>query len=108
MYNLTTGQTTIYGAAGWAGHTMGAQSGSALFLRYGYRASTLFSIALLLTTLLLFLIRGPNVDRKTWSGWQGGWSLRKRPEERLVLQPEEEEEVSEKGELHSGANSCQN
>lgn len=87
---------------------MGAQSGSALFLRYGYRASTLFSIALLLTTLLLFLIRGPNVPRRKWLGWQGGRSLRKRPEERLVLRPEEEEAVLEKGELRSSAKVAKN
>ncbi|KAJ7723297.1 MFS DHA1 protein [Mycena maculata] len=62
------------------GQVMGTAVGTKLFASGGYKLSSGVRVAFGGAELLLLLIRGPHVGRKTWIGWQGGMHFRKREE----------------------------
>lgn len=59
------------------GQVMGSSVGTQVFLNHGWRAAALVSLAWCAFCLFVMLIRGPNVKRYTWIGYEGGWELRK-------------------------------
>ncbi|TCD65169.1 hypothetical protein EIP91_003025 [Steccherinum ochraceum] len=60
------------------GQVMGTSVGTKVFLQHGWRASAALSLAWSGFCLFIMLIRGPNVSRYTWVGYEGGWEIRKR------------------------------
>ena len=69
---------------------MGTAAGTQVYVQHGWRAAALLSLGWMGMQLGLLLARGPHTPRKAWIGWEGGWSLRRRPE------PEEAERKDEK------------
>jgi hypothetical protein len=60
---------------------MGTAAGTKVFVEHGWRATALLSLAWMGLQLGVLFLRGPHAPRKTWIGWQGGWNLRRQPEE---------------------------
>lgn len=56
---------------------MGTSVGTKVFLQHGWRAGAALSLAWCGFCVFVMLIRGPNVRRYTWVGWEGGWEVRK-------------------------------
>lgn len=54
---------------------MGSSMGSYVFLTYGWRAASILSMGFYAWQLFVLCIRGPNCDRYTWFGYQGGIAL---------------------------------
>ncbi|KAF7368850.1 MFS DHA1 protein [Mycena venus] len=74
------------------GSVMGTAVGTKLFVERGYKFSSGIRVAFGGLELLLLLMRGPHVGRKTWIGWEGGMRFRK------PVEPTEEkptEQISE-------------
>ncbi|KAF8527953.1 major facilitator superfamily domain-containing protein [Hysterangium stoloniferum] len=67
----------------FTGQLMGTAAGTMVFIRHGWRAAALLSLAWMVFQFGIMFLRGPHVPRKQWVGWQGGWSLRRRDEEPL-------------------------
>ncbi|THH27010.1 hypothetical protein EUX98_g7177 [Antrodiella citrinella] len=59
------------------GQVMGSSVGTQVFLKHGWRAAALVSLAWCGFCLFVMLIRGPNVGRYTWFGYEGGYEVRK-------------------------------
>ena len=59
------------------GQVMGTSVGTKVFLEHGWRAGAALSLAWCGFCVFAMLIRGPNVRRYTWVGWEGGWEVRK-------------------------------
>lgn len=57
---------------------MGTSVGTKLFADGGYKLSAGTRAAFGGCELLLLLLRGPNVARKKWVGWEGGVDFKKR------------------------------
>ncbi|KAF8592081.1 MFS general substrate transporter [Ramaria rubella] len=68
----------VYMVSIFLGQLMGTASGTKVFVEHGWRATAYLSLAWMGMQLGILLIRGPHSPRKTWFGWQGGWSLRRR------------------------------
>ncbi|KAJ6493986.1 MFS DHA1 protein [Mycena vitilis] len=63
-----------------SGQVMGTAVGTKLFVEGGYKFSSGIRVVFGGAQLLLLLMRGPHVARRTWIGWEGGMMLRKRAE----------------------------
>ncbi|THH27015.1 hypothetical protein EUX98_g7178 [Antrodiella citrinella] len=59
------------------GQVMGTSVGTKVFIMYGWRPAAATSLAWAGFCLVVMLIRGPNVRRYTWVGWEGGAEIRK-------------------------------
>lgn len=59
------------------GQVMGSSVGTQVFIKHGWRASALVSLAWCAFCFFVMLLRGPNVRRYTWFGWEGGFEVRK-------------------------------
>ncbi|KAF7368852.1 MFS DHA1 protein [Mycena venus] len=82
------------------GSVMGTAVGTKLFVERGYKFSSGIRATFGGLELLLLMIRGPHVGRKTWVGWEGGVKLRKpaepaeeKPTERIATKDVEETEL---------------
>ncbi|KAF8480646.1 major facilitator superfamily domain-containing protein [Gautieria morchelliformis] len=62
------------------GQLMGTAAGTKVYVQHGWQATALLSLGWMGMQFVLLLMRGPHTARKTWIGWEGGWSLRRRPE----------------------------
>ncbi|PBK65732.1 MFS general substrate transporter [Armillaria solidipes] len=71
------------------GQVMGADVGSRVFLKYGWRAGAGLSLGWTGLALLILLVRGPHCERNTWFGYQGGFR------EKMVEQKDGENGVKE-------------
>lgn len=64
---------------------MGTSVGTQVFIQYGWRPAASLSLAWCAFCVFIMLVRGPNVGRYTWFGWEGGAEIRKnRLEERYA------------------------
>ncbi|KAJ7449212.1 MFS DHA1 protein [Mycena latifolia] len=63
-----------------SGQVMGTAVGTKLFVEGGYKLSSGVRVAFAGLELLLLVVRGPHVARRTWIGWEGGVELKKRDE----------------------------
>ena len=57
---------------------MGTSVGTQLLVEHSYQLSSGVRLAFCGFQLLILLLRGPHVPRKTWFGWKGGMELRKQ------------------------------
>ena len=57
---------------------MGTSVGTQLLVEHSYQLSSGVRLAFCGFQLLILLLRGPHVPRKTWFGWKGGMKLRKK------------------------------
>ncbi|KAK7057734.1 MFS DHA1 protein [Favolaschia claudopus] len=62
------------------GQVMGTAVGTKLYVEGGYKLSSGIRVVFAGIELLALLLRGPNVSRYTWVGWEGGFNLRRKPE----------------------------
>uniref|UniRef100_A0A8H7XK98 Major facilitator superfamily (MFS) profile domain-containing protein n=1 Tax=Psilocybe cubensis TaxID=181762 RepID=A0A8H7XK98_PSICU len=65
----------LYMISFYVGQIIGSSVGTAIFIRYGWRASALFGLGLYGFQLCVVLARGPNCTRHTWLGYEGGISF---------------------------------
>jgi hypothetical protein len=70
---------------------MGTAVGTKLFAEGGYKLSSEIRIAFAGLSLLLLVMRGPHVARRTWMGWEGGMEFRKRGEPKEDVSTEDVE-----------------
>ena len=56
---------------------MGTSVGTQLFVKFGWRAAAVFSMALYGFQLFVLLLRRPHCKRYTWFGYEGGLEHRK-------------------------------
>ncbi|KAK7063602.1 MFS DHA1 protein [Favolaschia claudopus] len=88
-----------------SGQVMGTAVSTQLYVEGGYKLSSGIRVAFAGVELVLLLLRGPNVSRYTWVGWEGGYNLRRKPglEDTVVDSPSaaetqaEPEKETEKG-----------
>ncbi|KAJ7917966.1 MFS DHA1 protein [Mycena leptocephala] len=73
------------------GQVMGTAVGTKLFAEGGYKLSSEIRIAFAGLSLLLLVMRGPHVARRTWMGWEGGMEFRKRGEPKEDVSTEDVE-----------------
>ncbi|KAK7052462.1 MFS DHA1 protein [Favolaschia claudopus] len=66
------------------GAVMGTAVGTKLYVEHGYKFSSGIRVVFGGVELLILLMRGPHVGRKTWVGWEGGMDMRKRVEAQAV------------------------
>ncbi|KAK0448009.1 MFS superfamily [Armillaria borealis] len=64
------------------GQVMGSSVGSRVFLENGWRAGVGLSLGWTGIGFLMFLIRGPHCERKTWFGYEGGFGVRRDVEQK--------------------------
>jgi len=57
---------------------MGTFAGTHVFVQHGWRACSLFMLALQAFQILVLLLRGPHCSRKRWFGYEGGLEARQR------------------------------
>jgi hypothetical protein len=57
---------------------MGTFAGTHVFVQHGWRACSLFMLALQAFQILVLLLRGPHCSRKRWFGFVGGLEARQR------------------------------
>ena len=70
---------------------MGTYVGTLIFVKFGWRASSLFNMALHGFQLFILLLRGPHCKQYTWFGYEGGLEARKSVvDERKRLEKEAE------------------
>ncbi|KAK7033810.1 MFS DHA1 protein [Favolaschia claudopus] len=62
------------------GQVMGTAVGTKLYVEGGYKLSSGIRVVFAGIELLALLLRGPNVSRYTWVGWEGGFDLRRKRE----------------------------
>ncbi|KAF9522312.1 major facilitator superfamily domain-containing protein [Crepidotus variabilis] len=62
------------------GQVMGTSVGTQLLVEHSYEVSSGVRLAFCGWQILILLLRGPHVPRKTWFGWKGGMQMRKKPE----------------------------
>ncbi|KIJ61087.1 hypothetical protein HYDPIDRAFT_42870 [Hydnomerulius pinastri MD-312] len=63
----------------FAGQVIGSSVGSQVFLQYGWRAASALSMAFYGWQLFVLFLRGPNCQQYTWYGYEGGFSIRRKP-----------------------------
>ncbi|PFH48889.1 hypothetical protein AMATHDRAFT_148912 [Amanita thiersii Skay4041] len=56
----------------FVGQVIGTPIGTAVFVKYGWRAGAALSIGWYGLQMVLLIIRGPQCKRFTWFGWEGG------------------------------------
>ncbi|KAF4621788.1 hypothetical protein D9613_012204 [Agrocybe pediades] len=61
----------------YIGQLTGTSVGTTVFVDRGWRASAALGMALYGFQIAVLLLRGPHCKRRTWFGYEGGWSLRK-------------------------------
>ncbi|EGN97824.1 hypothetical protein SERLA73DRAFT_74085 [Serpula lacrymans var. lacrymans S7.3] len=68
----------------FVGQVMGTSVGTKVFIEHGWRSASAVSMAWYGWQLVVLFLRGPNCDRYTWFGYQGGLVARKdrAPKER--------------------------
>ncbi|KAK0452022.1 MFS superfamily [Desarmillaria tabescens] len=84
VFSISTAATTRLNAllllSFFLGQVMGSSVGSRVFLESGWRAGAGLSLGWTGIGFFLLLIRGPHCERRTWFGYEGGFSLRKDAE----------------------------
>jgi hypothetical protein len=60
---------------------MGTSVGTQLLVEHSYQLSSGVRLAFCGFQLVILLLRGPHVPRKTWFGWKGGMRVRKKTDE---------------------------
>ncbi|KAJ7062035.1 hypothetical protein C8F01DRAFT_1136213 [Mycena amicta] len=81
----------------YIGQVTGTAVGTKLFVEGGYELSSGVRIAFGCLGLLVLVARGPDVNRKTWAGWEGRMELRKRTEVVVVVVVDGTEKGLEQG-----------
>ena len=56
---------------------MGTSVGTRIFVRHGWRAAAVLSLAWNIWQMCILLLRGPHCKRFTWVGWECGYEMRK-------------------------------
>lgn len=56
---------------------MGTSVGTDVFVKYGWRACSVYMMALFAFQLAMLALRGPHCPRHHWFGWVGGFEARK-------------------------------
>ncbi|KAG2121533.1 major facilitator superfamily domain-containing protein [Suillus cothurnatus] len=62
----------------FTGQVIGTSAGTHVFVQHGWRACSLFMLALQIFQILVLLLRGPHCSRKRWFGYEGGFEARQR------------------------------
>ncbi|KAG2124592.1 major facilitator superfamily domain-containing protein [Suillus clintonianus] len=76
------------------GQVMGTSVGTQVFVQHGWRACSLFMLALQGFQIVVLLLRGPHCPRNHWFGYEGGLEARQRVVfERETAWSSEEKEV---------------
>lgn len=60
------------------GQVVGTRLGTKIFLDYGWRVNAAFAMGFMGLQFVFLFLRGPNVSRYTWIGWEGGWTCSKQ------------------------------
>ncbi|KAG1729029.1 major facilitator superfamily domain-containing protein [Suillus lakei] len=74
------------------GQVMGTSVGTQVFVQHGWRACSLFMLALQAFQIVILLLRGPHCPRRRWFGYEGGLEARRR----VVLEREKTRSSDEK------------
>ncbi|KAF8959133.1 MFS DHA1 transporter [Flammula alnicola] len=67
----------LFVLAYYIGQLMGTSVGTKIFVDHGWRACAAFGMALYGFQIGILLLRGPHCQRRTWFGYEGGFSLKK-------------------------------
>lgn len=67
----------------FVGQVTGTPLGTAVFVKYGWRASGALSCGFCGWMLFVLLLRGPHCPNNKWFGWEGGFEARKKVAEPL-------------------------
>ncbi|KIY71273.1 MFS general substrate transporter [Cylindrobasidium torrendii FP15055 ss-10] len=83
----------------FVGQVTGTPLGTAVFVKYGWRASGALSCGFCGWMLFVLLLRGPHCPNNKWFGWEGGFEARKKvvehDSERRMEEPPLEQNTSE-------------
>ncbi|TCD65170.1 hypothetical protein EIP91_003026 [Steccherinum ochraceum] len=78
------------------GQVMGTSVGTKVFIEHGWRAAAGVSLAWCGFCIFVMLLRGPNVKRYTWLGYEGGFEVRRsRLAAQAVISPAQNGEDKE-------------
>ncbi|KAF8875661.1 MFS superfamily [Infundibulicybe gibba] len=75
------------------GQVMGTSVGTQVFVKFGWRAAAILSLAWYGFQLFILLLRGPHCERFTWVGYEGGIEARKSVVDEARRRGEEKDET---------------